>query len=186
MQNDFISGVLGSDAAKAIVPNVKKKIEEYYANDYVVVFTQDTHTADTYETTMESKTIPLHCDMDTWGHDVPDELKYLDGYCTSIYKERFGSFNLYETIKEEVEAFIDLGKIKIDNEAHININNLIEEIELVGLCTDICVISNALILRAQVGEETLISCDSSCCAGTSIEAHNAALTVMKSCQIEVR
>ena len=158
MQNDFISEALGTKEAQAIVPNVKKKIEEYKARGDVIVFTRDTHYEDYLETN-EGKHLPVkHCIKDTFGWEISKELE-TEG-CPCIDKETFG--------------FIHWGMLGED----------IEDIELVGLCTDICVVSNALILKATFPEIN-ITVDASCCAGVTPESHQAALTTMKMCQINV-
>ena len=157
MQNDFIDGALGTPEAQAIVPNVKKKIEEYKARGDTIIFTRDTHNADYLETN-EGKHLPVeHCIEGTHGWLISDEVDCVEyGH---INKNSFG-YSLWKYY------------------------NLEEEIELVGLCTDICVVSNALILKAQFPENN-ITVDASCCAGVTPESHQAALTTMKMCQINV-
>lgn len=156
MQNDFIDGALGTKEAQAIVPNVKKKIEEYKARGDEVIFTQDTHFGN-YLDTNEGKHLPIkHCIMNTDGWQIANELD--DSECIHICKESFGW-------KRWDDCYF-------------------EEVELVGLCTDICVVSNALILKAQFPEID-ITVDASCCAGVTPESHKAALTTMKMCQINV-
>ena len=158
MQNDFIDGSLGSKEAQAIVPNVKKKIEEYKSCDYDIIFTRDTHTPD-YMNTNEGKNLPVeHCIYGTNGWNIADGLEPVDYACDYINKPTFGWTRWNEYV--------------------------FEEIELVGLCTDICVVSNALILKAMF-PETKITVDASCCAGVTPESHKAALTTMKMCQINV-
>lgn len=158
MQNDFIDGALGTKEAQAIVPNVKKKIEEYKARGDNVIFTRDTHYEDYLESN-EGKHLPVkHCIKDTFGWEISEELD-AEG-CPCINKETFG--------------FIHWGMLGED----------IKDIELVGLCTDICVVSNALILKATYPEIN-ITVDASCCAGVTPESHKAALITMKMCQINV-
>lgn len=160
MQNDFVYDALGSDAAQAIVPNVKKKIEEYLADkDSLVIFTRDTHRAN-YMDTQEGKHLPVpHCIHGTKGWCVIDELNHPE--CKHIDKHSFGyPFWSYD----------------LDGDY--------ESIELCGVCTDICVVSNALILKAQ-NPEVPMFVDASCCAGVTPESHKAALTTMKMCQINV-
>ena len=155
MQNDFITGALGSKMAEEIVPNVVKKVENF---DGKIIFTRDTHFAD-YMDTQEGKKLPVeHCIKDTDGWQICDELKPFANEV--VDKITFGS--------------IDLPKMVTDA----------EEIELCGLCTDICVISNAMILKA-VFPEVKIKIDSKCCAGVSVGSHNTALDAMKAVQIEV-
>lgn len=160
MQVDFITGSLGSDLATAIVPNVVEKVKNF---DGKVIFTRDTHFAD-YMQTQEGTKLPVpHCIKDTPGWQICDELlPYVE---TVIDKVAFGSVELPQVIKEFGEP--------------------ISEIELCGLCTDICVISNAMILKAAF-PEVPISVDSSCCAGVSVESHKTALDAMKAVQIEIK
>ena len=136
-----------------------KKVSEY---DGKVIFTRDTHSAD-YMNTQEGKKLPVvHCTKDTPGWEICDELKpYAD---IVIDKLTFGSIDLPNLIKSFGEP--------------------IEKIELCGLCTDICVISNAIVLKAAF-PEALIAVDSSCSAGVSVESHNNALNAMKAVQIEI-
>ena len=164
MQKDFVDGSLGSKEAVAIVPNVKKKISEYVANGDKIVYTRDTHD-ENYLETNEGNHLPVkHCIKDTDGWQIYDGL-YVDG-CSIIDKGAFG-FPFWNQIPA---TSVDLPNS--------------EEIEVIGLCTDICVVSNALILKAQFPEHK-ITVDSSCCAGVTPESHEAALTTMKMCQIEV-
>lgn len=156
MQNDFIDGSLGTAQARAIVGNVKKKISEYRSRGDEIIFTRDTHQED-YLDTPEGKKLPVkHCIYGTKGWEITEELE-VSG-CTCIDKPTFGW-------------------------THWNEREF-EEIELVGLCTDICVVSNALILKAMFpGVE--ITVDAGCCAGVTEETHKAALETMKMCQIQV-
>lgn len=161
MQKDFIDGALGTKEASAILGNVREKIKKYLSDSQIVIFTRDTH-HDNYMDTQEGKNLPVpHCIKGTAGWEINDTL-HTDN-CKIIDKPTFGSTELAHYIAE------------LDS---------IEEIELVGLCTDICVISNALILKA-VMPETKISVDSSCCAGVTPESHLNALNAMKMCQIEI-
>lgn len=156
MQNDFIDGALGTKEAQAIVPNVKKKIEEYKTRGDEIIFTRDTHQKD-YLNTNEGNHLPVeHCIEGTYGWQIADGLEVEN--CRYIDKPTFGWI-------------------------HWNVHDF-EEIELVGLCTDICVVSNALILKA-IFPEINITVDASCCAGVTPESHQAALTTMKMCQINV-
>lgn len=161
MQNDFIDGSLGTKEAVEIVPLVKAKIEKYLKNGDKVIFTRDTHSED-YLTTAEGRNLPVvHCVKDTDGWQISPLLS-TDG-CEIIDKPTFGSYALAERIAEE--------------------KNL-EAVELIGLCTDICVISNALMIKAKV-YETPVTVDSSCCAGVTPESHLNALSSMKMCQIDI-
>ncbi len=159
MQKDFITGSLGSELAKKIVPHVAQKVKGFAGK---VIFTRDTHFAD-YMQTQEGKKLPVqHCIKDTDGWQICDELKeYVNDVVDKI---TFGSVRLPQIIKDYDEE--------------------IEEIELCGLCTDICVISNAMILKSSF-PETKIVVDSKCCAGVSVESHNTALDAMRAVQIEI-
>ena len=165
VQNDFVSGALGSEDAQAVLDNICRKVEAF---DGVVMFTRDTHQPD-YLATQEGKYLPVeHCIKGTEGWELVERLNdYAKQHESMIYdKETFGNVYLGSDIKS-------LYKL-----------NLIESIELIGLDTDICVISNALILKA-AAPELPIYVDPSCCAGSSKERHDAAIEVMKSCQIQV-
>lgn len=156
MQNDFIDGSLGTKEAEAIVDNVRRKIAEYQAMGGEIIFTRDTHQPD-YLTTNEGRHLPVeHCIIGTEGWRIADGLE-VDG-AIYIDKPSFGYTNWKD---------YDL-----------------EEVELVGLCTDICVVSNALIIKAFY-PEIKVSVDSSCCAGVTPETHDAALTTMRQCQVEI-
>ncbi len=169
MQNDFITGSLGTPEAKAIVPNVKKKVNEYVENGDWVIYTRDTH-FENYLNTKEGKNLPVsHCICGTDGWRIPDELYPSADYenTKTINKHTFGSIDV---LPNYVWA--------------INDEQFISEIELVGVCTDIYVVSNALILKANFPDMD-ISIDASCCAGVTPESHKAALLTMKMCQINV-
>ena len=178
MQNDFITGSLGSPLTQAVVPNVVKKCQEYKDNGDMIFYTHDTH-YDDYLNTLEGKKLPVeHCIAGEQGWDIIPEIDSALSNAFSIYKYSFGCLDIGEEILNEVITDMIIRKEDTDNiEKNI-------EIELIGVCTDICVVSNALILRAGF-PNTKITVDASCCAGTSVEAHQAALTVMKSCQIDV-
>lgn len=161
MQNDFISGSLGSDEAKKIVPLVKERIEKAIKDGEDIYFTKDTHYED-YLNTKEGRFLPVkHCIENTSGHDICDELKPYKKNAKNIFiKNTFG--------------YKDLPK-------YLNEYN---SITFVGLCTDICVVSNVILTKAFYPEKN-ISIKKDCCAGTSVENHNAALSVMKSCHIVI-
>lgn len=167
-QNDFITGLLGSEEAQSAVPAIAAKIDEYMKNTDLVVFTQDTH-YDNYMETDEGKYLPvIHCLERTWGWEIDERL---DMTAPHIQKYTFGCYELPETLIRIAE----------------NCDAEIDQIELCGFCTDICVISNALILKsvfAPMGIDIVV--DSHACAGVTPEKHNAALEVMKSCQIIVK
>ena len=165
MQNDFVDGSLGAPEAKSIVMNVREKIFDYrISNNNYIYYTQDTH-YENYLNTLEGKKLPVeHCINKTTGWEiVPDLRVHLRVNGELVLKETFGYINWENVLGYEEE---------------------IGHIELVGLCTDICVISNALILRA-LYPNTRIFVDSKCCAGTTPEKHEAALKVMESCQIDI-
>lgn len=156
MQKDFIDGSLGTKEAVAIVDNVKQKIAKYQAAGDEIIFTRDTHQAD-YLSTNEGKHLPVeHCIEGTNGWQIAAGLEVPGAIY--IDKPSFGYLNWAE---------YDL-----------------QEVEIVGLCTDICVVSNALIIKA-VYPEIKVTVDASCCAGVTPESHAAALTTMKMCQVEV-
>ena len=157
MQNDFINGSLGTKEAIAIVENVKRKIDEYRSNGDEIIFTRDTH-QNNYLNTAEGKNLPVeHCIEGTGGWQIADGLS------------------------SENDIIIDKPSFGYTKWGEMSFN----EIEIVGLCTDICVISNALILKA-LFPEVVISIDSSCCAGVTPETHKAALDTMKMCQIVIK
>ena len=162
MQNDFIDGALGTKEAVAIVPGVKEKIENF---DGVVLFTRDTHET-YYLDTQEGKKLPVpHCIRDTEGWQIRSELDALRK-TEPIDKETFGSTDL-------------AGELVALNE-----DEEIGSITLVGLCTDICVISNALLIKASL-PEVPICVDATCCAGVTPESHENALKAMEACQIRI-
>ena len=161
MQNDFIDGSLGTKEAQEIVENVNKKISEYRNSNDIVVFTRDTHDEE-YLNTSEGKNLPVkHCIKGTKGWQITSRIDVADDKI--IDKPSFGSLELAEYVS----------------------NLEVSSIEIVGLCTDICVISNAMILKAKLPEVN-ISVDSSCCAGVTKKSHENALKAMEMCQIEIK
>ena len=161
MQNDFVSGALGTAEARAILPAVNAKI----AAAERIIFTLDTHGTD-YLSTQEGRNLPVaHCIKDTWGHALADGMCVPTG-ATLLEKPTFGSLALGELVCRLFEK------------------NEIDSVELIGLCTDICVISNALLLKACCAELP-VSVDAACCAGVTPESHQNALNAMKMCQITV-
>ncbi len=162
MQKDFIDGALGTAEAVAIVPKVEEKIKNFQGR---VIFTRDTH-EENYMDTQEGKNLPVpHCIRGTEGWEIEESLqKYITDVC--IDKLTFGSIELGLYLKG------------------LNKNEPIEKITLIGLCTDICVISNAMIAKA-VLPEVKVAVDASCCAGVTPQSHNNALEAMKMCQITV-
>lgn len=162
MQNDFIDGALGTPEAAAIVPKVAEKIRGF---DGLVLATRDTHTAD-YLSTQEGRRLPVeHCVVCTPGWAIHPEIAALLEEAP-VDKPSFGSVELGENLRA------------LHEEAGI------ESVTLVGLCTDICVISNALLLKAFLPEVPVIV-DAACCAGVTPESHRTALEAMRMCQIEI-
>ncbi len=161
MQNDFIDGALGTAEAVAIVPKVAEKIKNF---DGTVIYTRDTH-EENYMETQEGKNLPVpHCIRGTEGWKIRTELQQVGAMVQD--KPTFGSRALAEKLVE------------------MNREEAIESITLIGLCTDICVISNAFVIKAFL-PETPIVVDAACCAGVTPESHERALEAMKVCQIEV-
>ncbi len=160
MQNDFIDGALGTGEAQEMLPRLVKKLfdEEGHAD---IFFTMDTHDKD-YLTTQEGKKLPVeHCIKPSKGWEIADSLRPFAGKAKAIVeKPTFGSTKLPALMEDY------------------------DEIELVGLCTDICVISNAMLIKAFYPEK-LIRVDKDCCAGVTPESHKTALEAMKMCQIEI-
>ena len=156
MQKDFIDGALGTKEAVAIVDNVKKKIALYKENGDEIIFTRDTH-QENYMETNEGKHLPVvHCIEGTEGWKIGEGLEVQGA--VYINKPSFGYMNWKD---------YDL-----------------EEVEIIGLCTDICVVSNALIIKATF-PEIKVTVDASCCAGVTPKTHQAALDTMRMCQVEV-
>ena len=168
MQNDFITGSLANPMAQAIVENVKKKILQRQSEGYEIIFTRDTHHED-YLHTHEGKRLPVeHCIEGTDGWLVADGLEVPN--CHYIDKGAFG--------------WTEWNYRHLANGTKIPYTVNYEKIEIVGVCTDICVVSNALILRSMFPEAD-IEVDASCCAGTTEENHNAALLTMGCCHIDI-
>lgn len=166
MQNDFIDGALGTAEAVAIVPNVVEKVKAYQADPAGDVYaTRDTHQPD-YLQTQEGKNLPVvHCVEGTDGWQIRPEIEALLPAGNIFNKPTFGSTALAEAMKAIYEA--ENGDVQF---------------EFVGLCTDICVVSNALLLKATL-PEAVITIDPACCAGVTPEKHEAALETLRSCQI---
>lgn len=159
MQNDFVTGVLGTKEAAAIVPEVAKLVREF---DGDIIFTRDTHHED-YLDTQEGKNLPVvHCIEGTEGWEIVPELKELADGSEIINKPTFGSMELAQVLKERNYG----------------------EILLCGVCTGICVISNAMLAKAAVFE-TPVSVAAGCCACVTPESHSTALEAMKLCQIAI-
>ena len=173
MQKDFTTGPLGTPEAVAIIPKIREKIEQFIEDtthngfcDSQIFFTQDTH-RENYLETEEGRNLPVpHCIIGTEGIQIEEELNDPEfkrkAQVSILPKERF-AFEHWNTI------------------AHPHFT---QEVELVGVCTDICIISNALAIKMAC-PGVKVTVDASCCAGTTPEAHEAALLVMKNCQINV-
>ena len=162
MQNDFVDGALGTAEAQAMLPRMVEKLTAARAAGTALVFTMDTHGTD-YLTTQEGAHLPVpHCIRGTAGWAIVEQLRpFADAAAAVIEKPTFGATAL-------PAALVDY-----------------DAIEFVGLCTDICVISNALLVKAFYPEKR-ISVDATCCAGVTPESHTTALNAMRACQIEVR
>ena len=165
MQNDFINGSLGTKEAEAILPGVIEKVKNHQGP---VLYTKDTHQKD-YLNTQEGEKLPVeHCIENTPGWELTGELDHMakEGDNLVFRKDTFGSKGLVKYLVE------------------LNEEEKISSIELVGLCTDICVISNALMIKAFLPEIPL-KVDASCCAGVTAESHENALKAMEVCQVEI-
>lgn len=162
LQNDFIDGALGTKEAQEMLVRLEKKLEKAHAAGTVLFFTMDTHGED-YLSTQEGERLPVpHCIRGTKGWEIADTLQpFVQEAAAVIEKPSFGSTELPAALKDY------------------------DEIELVGLCTDICVISNTLMLKAFYPEKR-ISVDASCCAGVTVESHENALCAMKMCQVDIK
>ncbi len=163
MQNDFVSGSLGTKEAQEIVENVVKKISLRKAEGYDIMVTLDTH-GPGYMQTQEGKKLPVeHCIRGTWGWELETHVKEALGFGSRYYeKVTFGSQKMMKDL-EQLQP---------------------EAIEFVGLCTDICVVSNVLGVKAFL-PETPLYVDAACCAGVTPESHKAALQTMQSCQVNI-
>jgi nicotinamidase-related amidase len=163
MQKDFIDGSLGSAEANAIVPAVVDRIKQAKADGWEVVFTLDTHD-ENYLSTREGRDLPVvHCIKGTEGWQLNDKIAKLSDGCRLFEKGTFASRKLMGYFTEQSP----------------------EEVEFVGVCTDICVVSNAICART-ILPETPISVTASCCAGVTPESHEAALKTMQSCHIKIK
>lgn len=166
VQNDFVTGSLGTPEAQRMLPRLLEKVRRF---EGMILMTKDTHGAD-YPRTQEGRMLPVaHCVRGTEGWQLPAELEALarEKGARMYEKPCFGSVALAQ----------DLAKLWAGEE--------LESVELVGLCTDICVVSNALLIKAEL-PELPVYVDAACCAGVTPEKHEAALDVMESCQVIVR
>ena len=166
MQNDFIDGSLGTQEAQAIVPAAVRRIRACREAGYTVIATLDTH-EENYLTTSEGKKLPVrHCIRGTDGWRLNPQVRDALGDSLLLEKPTFGSVRLPGIVAELAEGADRL------------------TIELIGLCTDICVVSNALLLKASFPEAAM-AVNAACCAGVTPEKHQAALETMRSCQIDI-
>ena len=166
MQNDFVTGALANKEAEAIICAIAAKIQTYQGQQYPVFFTRDTHGAD-YMETQEGKLLPVpHCLEGSEGWQIVEGLSAYAEEESVLDKPVFGSLELPKWIEEKLGA-------------------VPQEIELCGVCTDICVISNALILKAAF-PETTVTVEGALCAGVTPESHQTALAAMKACQVNVK
>ncbi len=166
MQNDFVTGPLGTKEAQELIPNIIRRIIRAFLEKETIFLTRDTHN-ENYLETAEGKNLPIpHCIKDTEGWQIVPDVGIFLRDCQIFDKPTFGSLELAEHIKSLSEK------------------EEIEKVTLIGLCTDICVISNALLLKAYL-PEVEIAVKASCCAGTTIESHLVALSAMNSCQISI-
>lgn len=162
MQNDFVTGALENAAAQKIIGGIAELIASHRKSGGTVVFTRDTHGSD-YLSTQEGRLLPVeHCINGTHGHEIVDELLPYAKAATVIDKPAFGSVELGEYVRD----------------------NRFDEVTLVGVCTDICVISNAFIIKAYAPETSVVVL-SVLCAGVTQESHNNALAAMSAAQIKV-
>lgn len=162
IQNDFVTGSLGTKEAQEIVQNARKKIESYEQDNKEIVFTRDTH-EENYLMTQEGRNLPVkHCIRGTEGWEIIPELQEYTKGRRIFDKPSFGSIDLASYVRD----------------------GGYDRVEFIGLCTDICVVSNALLVKAYVPEIT-VAADASCCAGVTPQSHDSALCTMKMCQIEI-
>lgn len=171
VQNDFITGALANPDAQKVVPNIVKKIEEF--DGEFIVCTFDTHYERNYAKSKEGQAIPEHC---IWGSD---------GWRIEKSVEKAIKSNKhYPYVQEVIKP--TFGSIELPKYIGSFVNDEEFEIEFVGFCTDICVISNVLITKASFPNQANITVDSSCCAGLTPQKHEAALETMRSCLINVK
>lgn len=181
MQNDFLTGALANPDAVAILPEVIAKVDAARkAGDIQISWTRDTHD-ESYMDTQEGTKLPVpHCIKGTFGHELADGLAPIAGE-VEYWKNTFGSIDMAEDFKIAVEQKWLVNDMS--DEPFTRQGKGIE-IEIVGVCTDICVISNAMLLKAALPEARIIV-DARCCAGVTPQSHATALDAMRACQIEV-
>lgn len=184
MQKDFVDGSLGTKEAQAIVPLVAETIEQMAAPDTVVIFTKDTH-PENYMDTLEGKNLPVpHCIKGTAGHSIVDEVFKAYINVIDTYADAYEVYPMTEInpIKVEKPTF---GSVELQNILYaINDTYPIEEVTLMGLCTGICVMSNAILSKATL-PEVPVNVIADCCACVTPESHKTAIEAMKLCQINI-
>ncbi len=164
MQNDFLTGALRNEEAIQVADYVKEKIEKARENGETILFTRDTHD-ENYMQTVEGEHLPVpHCIRGTEGWEIIRELEAGKNATAIIDKETFGSKELADFFKEHADET--------------------DEVEFVGVCTDICVISNVLLTKAMIPNKRIVV-DAAGCAGVTVEAHDTAIAAMKACHIEI-
>lgn len=184
MQHDFVRGSLGTKEAVEIIPRVCEKIRNAVESGTQLCFTLDTHQED-YLNTQEGKNLPVvHCIEGTEGWKLEKEIEEL----VFFTEKAISSQEFYEGGTEKIRVFRKeiFGSVSLSEyikELYQKDENL--EVELVGLCTDICVVSNAILLKSFL-PELRIAVDSSCCAGVTVESHRMALETLKMCQVSVK
>ena len=187
MQNDFVDGALGTPEAQAIVPLVAETIQQMADPNTAIIFTKDTH-YENYMNTLEGKNLPVpHCIKDTIGHSIIDEV--FGAWVSSTLNENhfISGYDAYpimdmNPIRIEKPTF---GSIELQNMLYdMNERMGVEEITLMGICTGICVLSNAILCKATL-PEVPVNVIADCCACVSPESHKTALEAMKLCQINI-
>lgn len=180
MQNDFIDGPLGTPEAKKIVPNIKKKLEDYQTEDTLVIFTKDTH-YDNYSYTREGQKVPPHCIRDTSGWSLNGEISsFVDSgsfytyHSPSVVKSR-----VLKTTYGSEELFAIFRGWEVAKQITPK-----DTIEIMGVCTDICVLANAVLLRTACPEIPIVI-NENCCAGTTVENHNKALDMLAGLDVTI-
>lgn len=182
MQKDFVDGSLGTPEAQAIVPLVAETIKQMADPNTVCIFTKDTH-EHFYLNTLEGKNLPVeHCIAGTAGHSIVDEV--FEAYCCKDFKDPWEVYPLATTNPLRIEK-PSFGSVELQNIlATMNDNEPIEEITLMGLCTGICVLSNAILCKATL-PEVPVNVVADCCACVTPASHKTALEAMKLCQINI-
>lgn len=182
MQKDFVDGSLGTPEAQKIVPLVAETIKQMADKNTVCIFTKDTH-EHFYLNTLEGKNLPVeHCIAGTAGHSIVDEV--FEAYCCKDFKDPWEVYPLATTDPLRVEK-PSFGSVELQNIlATMNENEPIEEITLMGLCTGICVLSNAILCKATL-PEVPVNVVADCCACVTPRSHQVALEAMELCQINI-